>query len=256
MSNIFSGNAIWHLVAQSDAMSKLVLLFLLGLSMLSWTIFFYKMMVIRLKNRQLRELRAKIQLITTVDQLVALAAHYAGSYQGQFLSQGLAEVKNQLKLIDSSNYLGKTELEAIEQKIYVIIDDMLLKEESLVSVLSVAAAVSPLLGLFGTVWGLVHSFVRISEQQSADIVTVAPGIAEALITTLAGLMVAIPSLILFNYLTMRLRLFESQLNSLGDLFSSRIQIIFIRVKGARVDQDNFDEKTIDVRGAAQKISDL
>ena len=72
--------------------------------------------------------------------------------------------------------------------------------------LSVSAAVSPLLGLFGTVWGLVHAFVRIGELQTADIATVAPGIAEALITTLAGLMVAIPALVMYHYVANKIRI--------------------------------------------------
>ena len=65
-----------------------------------------------------------------------------------------------------------------------ILDDMIGNEESYLPVLSTSAAISPLLGLFGTVWGLIHSFISISQRGSADIVTVAPGIAEALITTL------------------------------------------------------------------------
>ena len=63
-----------------------------------------------------------------------------------------------------------------------------------------SAAVAPLLGLFGTVWGLVHSFMAIGMQQSADIATVAPGIAQALVTTLVGLCVAIPAVALASYL--------------------------------------------------------
>jgi biopolymer transport protein TolQ len=86
-----------------------------------------------------------------------------------------------------------------------------------------SAGVSPLLGLFGTVWGLIHAFVRISEKQSADIATVAPGIAEALITTLAGLMIAIPSLMMFSYLTTQLKSIEHRLIGVADRFSLILQ---------------------------------
>ena len=78
-------------------------------------------------------------------------------------------------------------------------------EESYLPFLFTSASVSPLLGLFGTVWGLVHAFIRISEKQSADITTVAPGIAEALITTLAGLLVAVPALVMYHYLIAQIR---------------------------------------------------
>ena len=58
---------------------------------------------------------------------------------------------------------------------------------------------------FGTVWGLIHAFMGIAQQKSADISAVAPGIAEALITTLGGLIIAIPALVMFNYLTSEVR---------------------------------------------------
>jgi biopolymer transport protein ExbB len=70
--------------------------------------------------------------------------------------------------------------------------------ESTSAALSTTASVAPLLGLFGTVWGLVHAFMNIAATQSADITAVAPGIAEALITTIAGLLVAIPALVMYN----------------------------------------------------------
>ena len=90
------------------------------------------------------------------------------------------------------------------KKVAINVDAIVVHEESYLPFLSTSAAVAPLLGLFGTVWGLIHAFMRISEKQVADITTVAPGIAEALVTTLAGLFVAIPALIMFNYLNIQL----------------------------------------------------
>ena len=96
------------------------------------------------------------------------------------------------------------------------------------SILSTSAAVSPLLGLFGTVWGLIHAFIRISERQSADIATVAPGIAEALITTLTGLAVAVPSLIMFNYCRSQVGKIEQMFLTLSDNFIVKIQKFVIK----------------------------
>jgi len=101
-------------------------------------------------------------------------------------------------------------------------------EESYISILSMSVSVSPLMGLFGTIWGLIHAFVRIGEFQSADIATVAPGIAEALITTLAGLMVAIPAAIMFNVVTNRLRDFERQMFLLTDAVASILQRVSLQ----------------------------
>src|SRR6185436_18291996 len=92
-----------------------------------------------------------------------------------------------------------------------IIDDMMYQEESYLTLISTSGGVATLLGLFGTIWGLIHSFVRISELKSADVLTVAPGIAEALITTLVGLMVAIPAIVMFNFLSTQNREIEQRL---------------------------------------------
>jgi biopolymer transport protein TolQ len=117
----------------------------------------------------------------------------------------------------------------LERNIDSSIDTLLLHNEQYLSILSSSAAVAPLLGLFGTVWGLVHSFMRISETGIADIATIAPGIAEALITTLAGLIVAIPALIMFNYLQTKTRALEHNLILLAD----RMTFIFQHHPSAR-----------------------
>ena len=100
-----------------------------------------------------------------------------------------------------------------------IIDEAMYHEESYTSVLSISASIATLLGLFGTVWGLIHAFVRISEKQSADIVAVAPGISEALITTIAGLVVAIPALIFSQYIATKIKSLEYNLMVLVDKVS-------------------------------------
>lgn len=74
----------------------------------------------------------------------------------------------------------------------------------------------------------MHAFIRISEKQSADIATVAPGIAEALITTLAGLLVAIPALVMYHYLMSQVRIIERQLFVIADKFNYIVQKIFTK----------------------------
>ena len=103
-----------------------------------------------------------------------------------------------------------------------------MENESYLPILGTSAAVSPLVGLFGTVWGLIHSFVNISQEKSADISVVAPGIAEALTTTLAGLMVAIPAMIAFHYFSNELRKQEQQLDHLADKYLSIIKKTFLK----------------------------
>jgi biopolymer transport protein TolQ len=90
------------------------------------------------------------------------------------------------------------------------------KLQSSMPMLATAANASPLIGLLGTVWGIMYSFIRISELGSATISTVAPGIAEALITTIAGLLVAIPAMIGHNFLSLEINRCMDQLERINE----------------------------------------
>jgi biopolymer transport protein TolQ len=212
------GNSLWQLVVQTDIVSKIVLLILLGLSIASWTIFFYKVVLLGLKKRHMLKALAAIKTATSFDELLVVAAQLSNTVPGYFLSKNLTFFKAMLEAHKErgGSELSEHDFDLLQQHMYQTVDTMIHNDESYNAFLSTSAAVSPLLGLLGTVWGLMHAFVRISEKQMADIATVAPGIAEALITTLAGLIVAVPALIMFNYLLVQVRYLEQQYVILAD----------------------------------------
>ncbi len=230
MLQIFMGNALWQLISQSDAVSKFVLLVLLAMSILCWSIFLYKIIMIRMKKRQLDVAVAQLKTVESLDQMLELAAKNTGTIQGYLVSRNLTYLKGILesRIQNGITVLNETQWRLMQQNMYNTVDDMVRYEESYMSVLSTSAAVSPLLGLFGTIWGLIHAFVGISQRQSADISTVAPGIAEALITTLAGLLVAIPALIMFNLVNVQISSIEQKLYTLTDRMTVIFQRLFIR----------------------------
>lgn len=84
--------------------------------------------------------------------------------------------------------------------------------------LATTGSTTPFIGLFGTVWGIMHSFRSIGLKGSASIGGVAPGIAEALIATAAGLVAAIPAVIFYNYLTNKIRLFTTKMEDFSNDF--------------------------------------
>lgn len=222
MTQLFMGNALWHLIMQSDAICKGVLLILLVLSIATWTIFFYKFILLRNKKKELAQALEQLNNVQTFDDLLSLGYRLNTTVGGYFINRNLAFLKSILETAKLQGRIGLTaeEREMVREHSYQVIDDIVAKEETNLPFLSATAAVSPLLGLFGTVWGLVHAFVSISQKQSADIATVAPGIAEALITTLAGLMVAIPALVMFVYLNTMVKNIEQQCTNLADRFMS------------------------------------
>jgi len=222
------GNSLWMLVAQSDYITKLVLLILLGLSVICWTIFLYKVILLYIKKNQLKLLAKRLSSISTFDELRGLALAFNDTLPGYFLRKNFGSLKMYLEGEPNKSSLNEREIVSLQQQVEQSVDDILQTEESYLPFLFTSASVSPLLGLFGTVWGLVHAFIRISEKQSADITTVAPGIAEALITTLAGLLVAIPALVMYHYLMSEIRTIERQLFILADKFSFIVQKLFSR----------------------------
>ena len=218
ITDYFVGNSLWYLVKQSDPISKLVLLILFAISVLCWTIFLSKLILLIMRRREIRKAHRQLQAVKSIDDLVLIANHFAGTVSGQLLSQCLLALDRLVR----NNYATRN-WDMVQYHIDQAVDMLVANEESYLSTLSTSAAVAPLLGLFGTVWGLVHAFIRISEKQAADITVVAPGIAEALLTTLAGLMVAIPALIMYNYLVVRVRRVEHQIMQFADQISLIMQ---------------------------------
>ncbi len=221
-------HSIFGLITQSDLVTKLILLFLLAMSITCWALFFYKVILLNIKKRQLHHVAALVKKSSSIDEIRSLAASHASTFPGYCIIKILVLLKVLLETKESRTTLTDRDALLLQQGTDQIVENMLADEESYLSLFSSCAAVSPLLGLFGTVWGLIHAFLRISEKQQADITTVAPGIAEALITTLAGLLVAIPALLMFNYLTTQLRTVQSHLYSLVDNVLWLTTMTFVR----------------------------
>lgn len=107
-------------------------------------------------------------------------------------------------------------------------NDQVLVLESKMGILSTAVSASPLLGLLGTVWGVLDSFSEMALQGSANLSAVAPGIASALLTTVVGLLVAIPSAIGYNILASKIRELTVQMDNFADEFVAELQRHYVR----------------------------
>jgi biopolymer transport protein ExbB/TolQ len=225
--NLFSSNGtLLVLVRNADALTWAVLLVLLVMSVFCWTVFLYKLVLWHIKRRQVMQAVHEIKQVQTLDAVLQLTATYSHTLPGELLSKALAHLKTLLVARSGQQKLSDRELESLDHMVAQQATILAIEEESLVPYLSACAAIAPLMGLFGTVWGLINAFMGISHQHSADISAVAPGIAQALITTIAGLIVAIPALFFFYYLSIQLRRMEQQLMLIGDQFIWLVQALF------------------------------
>jgi biopolymer transport protein ExbB/TolQ len=223
-------NSLWHLVAQSDSISKIVLFILLIMSIGCWTFFIARLLFLIKKKYELAKSLAMVDHAFDLTNLTTHGLEKNGTTASYLIARNCAFLKLLLgKLDNNASTLNNEQLTMFFNNLDQTVDDIVEKERASIPLLAMAAGVAPLLGLFGTVWGLVHAFVSISEQQMADIATIAPGIAEALVTTLVGLLVAIPALIMFNLLSMQVRSFEIMVQKLADRIAVIVELsLFVR----------------------------
>lgn len=127
-----------------------------------------------------------------------------------------------------SRKLDSTQIDAIRDAVDCALADKSLELESLMGLLSTAVSVGPFLGLLGTVWGVMGTFSGMATAGSATLSAVAPGISGALLTTVAGLLVALPASVGYGLLATRIRHLSVQMDNFAQEFTGRIQQEFMR----------------------------
>lgn len=228
------------LVAQSDLFTQFVLLALLGLSILSWSLTLNKYWQYRSFHRDyhrlLNLLRPNVELSTIYAKAVKNRPNPVSRVfeEGQITLAAALDRQNfsKAKLVEGAPggslenvaERGNHTLEHdLTMRLQTATDIEFSQLESGLSSLATITTVSPFIGLLGTVWGIMNAFLGISSSGNADLSVVAPGIAEALITTVAGLAVAIPAVLCHNFLSTRLRKIEDGFIRL----STELKIYFI-----------------------------
>lgn len=121
-----------------------------------------------------------------------------------------------------------TDIENVERAVRRASGNEMTTLETMLPFLATTGSVGPFIGLFGTVWGIMQSFIAISGSGSASLDVVAPGIAEALIATAIGLVAAIPAVMAYNYFLRRIRVLESELESFGFDFLNIVRRHYLR----------------------------
>jgi biopolymer transport protein TolQ len=208
------------LVADSGPVAKLVLLLLVLLSVSSWGIYLYKWWIFRRASQQSTRFIEVFRRSSKFSEVQAVCRSLDGSPLVGLFQSGYAEMTAQLRQAPPDQAPASSprpaaarptlkSLSAVDRSLTRASLVEVNKLELWVSWLATTASIAPFIGLFGTVWGIMSAFLSISQTGTTNLQSVGPGIAEALITTAAGLFAAIPAVLFYNNLTQRVKIFAS-----------------------------------------------
>jgi len=201
-------NEIVNLIQDSGLVAKVVLLILLGFSVLSWGIILSKWARFgRARSQSGRFVRA-FRKAQRLQDISAVAEQFKPSPLVAVFEGGYEEYRRQV-----GNPSGTIRsLEAIRRSMQIAASEELTRLERRLPWLATTGAITPFIGLFGTVWGIIDAFHGLGTAGAATLRAVAPGISEALITTAAGLVAAIPAVIFYNLISQTIREFGARMD--------------------------------------------
>jgi biopolymer transport protein TolQ len=214
--------SFFDLFLQASLLVQLVMLTLLGMSITSWAMIFQRMKVLKTAEDQAKKFEDRfwsgIDLAKLYNEVAARTVVQTG-LESLFKS-GFKEF-SRLR----SHNLGSPEivLDGTHRSMRVALSREVENLENHLSFLATVGSISPYIGLFGTVWGIMNSFIALGEVQQATLSMVAPGIAEALIATAMGLFAAIPAVIAYNRFSHKVEKLENNYGNFMEEFSNILQ---------------------------------
>ena len=191
--SFFVGGEIVDLVLQTGAVAKTVLFLLLVFSVLSWGVILSKWSVIRRARTQSGRFIRAFRKAQRMQDIASVADQFRPSPLVGVFDGAVSEFKRQMGTTGTVHSAV-----AIQRAMQIASSEEITRLERNVPWLAITGAVTPFIGLFGTVWGIIDAFHGLGTAGAATLRAVAPGISEALITTAAGLAAAIPAVIAYN----------------------------------------------------------
>jgi biopolymer transport protein TolQ len=212
----------WRMVTEGTLSTQIILSVLLVFSFISWVILLWKFFQFRRLWKEADRYMYEMERAERLDEAYRMVMALPESPFSRVFRRGV----NFFAELRPAAAQGGVAVAGLSPAQLEVLRLVLEKEESEerdeishgIHWLAVVATVAPLLGLLGTVLGVMNSFIGVAAAGSANISAVAPGVAEALITTVAGLVVAIPAAIGYNYFVNRLSLFMGELEGFSSEF--------------------------------------
>lgn len=213
---------IFRIFLESSTAAQIIMIILVIFSIWSWAIFFKKMLDFARVKRRTKKFLASYRFRKEMKEWDSLGFQLSDNPYGRILASGMEEFKKLKVRVSAQLMHGQGSqkergfINELADNIRLAMErtkiDEIAQLEVALPTLSIFVSVSPFLGLLGTVWGIMEAFLEIRARGSAHITVVAPGISDALITTVYGLLVAIPALIFYNIFRSRVNNYSGELD--------------------------------------------
>jgi len=218
---------IFKLIMDASLVVQAILLILLFFSVFSWTIIIFKRKSLKAASVQSQRFLSVYKKSRNLTDVQDATKKYEASPLAAIFQAGFKEMSYLAKSNPSENQ-SLTRLENLNRALTKASNAEVSRMEKMMSFLATTGSVTPFIGLFGTVWGIMDAFIKIGATRSASLISVAPGIAEALIATAFGLFAAIPAVIAYNTFLHRIK---DQISEMED-FSLELLSIADRLYGS------------------------
>ncbi len=213
--------SIFELVLEASLLVKFVMLVLLGFSVTCWAMIFQRRKALNLAKKQLKDFEDKFwsgadlsklySETSAKNQIQGVESLFVAGFK-EFARLRKSHIDNPQTIVDGTHRAMRV---ALSREV----DDL----EVHLPFMATVGSISPYIGLFGTVWGIMNSFIGLGSVQQATLSMVAPGIAEALIATAMGLFAAIPAVMAFNRFSHKVEKLENSYGNFMEEFASILQ---------------------------------
>ncbi|MDO9042109.1 MAG: protein TolQ [Desulfocapsaceae bacterium] len=223
--------SIVNMILHAGPVGQLVMLVLLIFSLISWSIIFIKVRLFKKVSADTRDFLETFWASSKLSEAYESAQDYEYSPEASIFSAGFTELQKINKIRSRKDEGQHPETLEMQMATLDNLKRAIRKAESqeitemgkYLPFLATTGSATPFIGLFGTVWGIMASFHEIGARGSASLAVVAPGISEALIATAAGLAVAIPAVIFYNYFANKLTYIDGEMQNFSTDFLNLIE---------------------------------
>jgi biopolymer transport protein TolQ len=211
--------SLWSLFIEADIVVKLVMLGLLAASVWVWAVVFEKWTSLRRVNREADGFEDRFWSGGSLDDLYEAEGTKPTNPMAAVFGAAMGEWRRSAR-VAGADMSRSGARDRVDRAITVTVQREMDRLERWMIFLASVGATAPFIGLFGTVWGIMHSFSAIAALHNTNLAVVAPGIAEALFATAIGLVAAIPAVLAYNKISNDLGRFASRLEGFGAEFSA------------------------------------